>query len=34
VKGRRDARAELRIAHDLFDAMGIEAFAEQAGPQA
>jgi DNA-binding CsgD family transcriptional regulator len=29
-KRRRDARAELRTAHDLFDAMGIEAFAERA----
>jgi DNA-binding CsgD family transcriptional regulator len=30
-KGRRqDARAELRTAHDLFTAMGIEAFAERA----
>jgi DNA-binding CsgD family transcriptional regulator/tetratricopeptide (TPR) repeat protein len=27
---RRDARAELRTAHDLFIAMGIEAFAERA----
>jgi DNA-binding CsgD family transcriptional regulator len=27
---RRDARAELRTAHDLFTAMGIEAFAERA----
>ena len=27
---RRDARAELRTAHDLFVAMGIEAFAERA----
>jgi DNA-binding CsgD family transcriptional regulator len=29
-KRRRDARAELRTAHDLFDVMGIEAFAERA----
>ena len=29
-KRRRDARAELRTAHDLFDGMGIEAFAERA----
>jgi ATP/maltotriose-dependent transcriptional regulator MalT len=27
---RRDARAELRTAHDLFTSMGIEAFAERA----
>jgi DNA-binding CsgD family transcriptional regulator len=27
---RRDARAELRTAHDLFTTMGIEAFAERA----
>jgi DNA-binding CsgD family transcriptional regulator len=27
---RSDARAQLRIAHDLLDAMGIEAFAERA----
>jgi DNA-binding NarL/FixJ family response regulator len=27
---RRDARAELRAAHDLLTAMGIEAFAERA----
>ena len=27
---RRDARSELRTAHDLFTAMGIEAFAERA----
>jgi DNA-binding CsgD family transcriptional regulator len=27
---RRDARAELRTAHDLFITMGIEAFAERA----
>jgi DNA-binding CsgD family transcriptional regulator len=27
---RRDARTELRAAHDLFTAMGIEAFAERA----
>jgi DNA-binding CsgD family transcriptional regulator len=27
---RKDARAELRTAHDLFTAMGIEAFAERA----
>ena len=29
-KRRRDARAELRTAHDLFDEMGIDAFAERA----
>jgi len=27
---RRDARAQLRMAHDMLDAMGMEAFAEQA----
>ena len=27
---RTDARAQLRIAHDMFDAMGMEAFAERA----
>ena len=28
---RADARAQLRTAHDMFDAMGMEAFAERAG---
>ena len=28
---RTDARAQLRIAHDMFDAMGMEAFAGRAG---
>src|SRR5262249_14485091 len=33
VKRRRDARRQLRIADDMFQAMGAEGFAEQAGSE-
>ena len=33
AKRRRDARQELRIAHDMFDAMGADRFAERAAAE-